>query len=160
VTHWTGRLVTTAAVWAVVVVAPFALQSRPRPELLALVVVAAAAVVFLLLDVSADFEPVRWPTPVAAPVSTPGEDQRLARLRRLVAQHLEAHEVGDALHRQLTELADRALLARHGVTRRSEPERAAALLGPELSRVVDTHPPYPRLTLDQIDLLVSRIEEL
>ena len=78
----------------------------------------------------------------------------------MVAQHLDAREVGDVLHRHLCELADQRLMAAHGVSWRVDPDRAAPLLGPELVALARQDAPYPRMNLQQIDVLLSRIEAL
>ncbi|QNN51766.1 hypothetical protein [Nocardioides mesophilus] len=158
-----GRLAAAAGLWLVVTVAAYLLGNQPRPGLIALMIAAGATVLWLLLDVSGDSETVRWSSPRAVPVRLPGEDPRLALLHRVVVQHLDSRDVGNALHRHLAELADQRLVAHHGVSRRADPDRADAILGPELARVVadaSGGPPYPRLSLDQIDLIVSRIEDL
>ena len=157
---WRGRVAVAAAAWAVVLAGAYALGDSPRPGLLAIVVGAAAAVLWLVLDVSGDMEPVRWLPHEPSPVRPPGEDQRLALLSRVVSQHLDGREVGDGLYRHLVELTDQRLVMRQGVGIRADPARAAALVGPELAAVVAARPPYPRLTLDQIDRIVSRIEDL
>jgi hypothetical protein len=120
----------------------------------------SAAVVWLFLDVSADAEPTTWPGAREEPVGTPGEDPRLGQLRRVVSNHLDGHEVGDALYRRLGELADQRLLARHGVTRDADPARAAVLLGPDLAATLEARPPYPRLSPARIEQLLQRIEDL
>ncbi len=160
---WARRLAGTAAVWLVVTVTAYLLGNEPRPGLIALVLAAGSAVLWLLLDVSADSEAVHWRSPRDRPLRPPGEDPRLALLHRVVNQHLDAREVGDTLHQNLVRLADQRLVARHGVSLRADPERAAALLGPDIMRVVEdttAGAPYPRLTLERIDRVVTRIEDL
>jgi hypothetical protein len=51
-------------------------------------------------------------------------------------------------------------MARHGVSWRVDPERAGALLGPELLGLARQCPPYPRMSEREIDVLLTRIEEL
>lgn len=157
---WWGRGVTAVAVWGIVVAGAYALGDSPRPGLLAVVVGAATVAAWLVLDVSSDTESVRWLSHEQTPVRLPGEDQRLALLRRVVSQHLDGREVGDGLFRHLVEIADQRLVIREGVSIRADPTRAAELVGPELAAVIAVRPPYPRLTLDQIDLIVTRIEAL
>lgn len=158
--RWPGRIALAFVLWLGIAVAAWILGNRPQPGLLALYVGVGAAVVWLFLDVSADSEPPSWPMARDDPVRVPGEDPRLDRLRRLVAHHLDGREVGDALHRRLGELADQRLVARHGITREADPERAAALMGPELTSGLPSRPPYPRLTTARIEQLLQRIEEL
>ena len=158
--RWPGRVAVTFALWLAIAVAAWVLGNRPQPGLLALYVAVGAAVVWLFLDVSADSEPSSWPGARDEPVRTPGEDPRLDQLRRVVGHHLDGREVGDALHRRLGDLVDQRLVARHGITREADPERAAALLGPDLTSALAARPPYPRLAPARIEQLLQRIEDI
>jgi hypothetical protein len=157
---WTARIGAAFAVWAVLVLAGRVFGTHPDPLLLALTVAAAAVTVWLFLDTSVQTETPMWDRHADDPVRPPGEDPRLALLTRVVGQHLDAREVGDTLQRHLMDLADQRLLARHGVAWRVDPERAAPLLGPELTSLVRQTAPFPRLSVQQIDVLLSRIEAL
>ncbi len=158
---WLGRIVAAVAVWGIVLGGAYALGNSPRPGLLAVVVGAATAVVWLVLDVAGEVEPVRWRSGAELPPPRPpGEDQRWVLLQRVISQHLDGREVGEGLFRQLVELTDQRLVMRHGVSVRADPARAADLVGPELAAVAAARPPYPRLTLAQIERIVSRIEAL
>jgi hypothetical protein len=157
---WAARIGSAFALWAALVLVARVFGSDPDPLLLALTIAAGATVVWLFLDTSAETEPPLWNRYDADPVRPPGEDPRLALLTRVVGQHLDAREVGDALQRQLVELADQRLIARHGVSWRVDPERAAPLLGPELTALARQRPPLPRLSVQQIDVLLTRIEAL
>lgn len=160
-TGWKRRLVLTFCVWLAIAGVVGFFGGAAHPVVLALYVAVGAALVSLFLDASAGTAPARWPTPREEPVREPGEDPRLGQLRRVVGQHLDSREVGDALHRHLGELADHRLMIRHGITRDADPERAARLLGPEVSSVLAVRgPPYPRLTTAQMDMLLRRIEDL
>ena len=158
--NWTARAAITFGVWLLIALGAWVFGNQPRPGLLFLIVAVASALMLLHLDVSADAEVSRWPAMAEEPVRQRGEDPRLERLQRVLDQHRTAHEVGDTLHRHLAELAEQRLVAHHGVSLRADPERAAELLGPELTEVVLQRPPYPRLTTDRIDVLLTRIEAL
>ena len=158
--RWTGRIVVAFLLWAVVVAVAFVKGNRPDALLLGLVVAGVATTVWLYLDASVTVEPPRWDRAENDPVRPPGEDPRLAMLHRVVGGHLDARSVGDALHHELVEVADQRLLAHHGVSWRVDPDRAAPLLGPDLVALARQQPPYPRMSLAQIDALVTRIEEL
>jgi hypothetical protein len=158
--RWLPRIAIAFVLWLAVAAIGGILGNHPRPGLLALTIGVGGAVVWLLLDVSGDAETAQWPGMVEEPVRPPGEDPRLERLQRILLQHETAHEVGDALHRQLAELAEHRLVAHHGVSLVADPERAARILGPELTAVVNQRAPYPRLSTGRIDVLLKRIEEL
>ena len=158
--RWTARIAVAFAVWAVVVLLARVWGNHPDPALLALTVAAFATTLWLFLDASTQSEVPMWAGHDDDPVRPLGEDPRLSRLARVVGQHLDAREVGDTLQRHLVDLADQRLMARHGLSWRVDPERAAPLLGPELVALARQSPPYPRLSVQQIDVLLSRIEAL
>lgn len=157
---WRNRVIGLFAVWLVIAVIAWLAGNHPALGLLALQLALAAAILWLLLDVSGDAEPAIWPSVADTPVRPPGEDVRLSRLHHMVVQHHDAHETSDSLHRELTRLADQRLVGRYGVSLRADPERAAARLDPELAAVVTQRAPYPRLTDAQINSLLDRIEAL
>ncbi len=154
----TKRLALVFGAWLVSAAGVGLAGGAAHPLLLALYVGVVAVLVFLFLDVSAQTQSIQWPKPREEPVRERGEDPRLDQLRRVVAQHLDSREVGEALQRHLAEITDHRLVVRHGITREADPETASRLLGPELSAVLDQRAPYPRLTTDQMDLLLQRIE--
>lgn len=158
--QWRGRIALTFLVWLVVCVVTSLFGAHPSYGLVALVVVAVAAVLLLFLDASAGVDPTSWRLPDSEPVRRPGEDPRLTLLTRAVHAHLDSREVTGQLHQHLMALVDQRLVSHHGVSLRVDPERAAALMGPELARFASATAPYPRLTTAQVDVLVDRIEEL
>ena len=157
--RWTGRIGAAFALWVVVVGVAVWQGNHPDALLLALTVAAFGATLWLYLDAGLVEAPL-WDLADDDPVRPPGEDARLALLTRVVGQHLDAREVGDALPRHLVELADQRLMTRHGVSWRVDPERAAPLLGPELVALARATPPHRRMDLQQIDVLLTRIEAL
>lgn len=157
---WPRRAAVAAGAWVLVCGVSLLLGLRPHPVLLALVLAAAGATLLLFLDTSGGGEAGRWNMADSDPVRPPGEDPGLAALTRVVGAHLVAHDVGPSLHRHLVRLVDQRLVAHHGISLQADPDRAAALIGPELTAVVAQGPPYPRLSIDQIDVLIDRIEDL
>ena len=157
---WVRQLGAAFVVWFVVVATALFLGMQPRPALLAGLVAAVGAGLLLFLDASDQVAGDRWAVPDTDPARERGEDMRLASLSRMVGSHLVSHQVDDQLHRQLLRLLDQRLVARHGVSLQADPERAADLAGPELAALMQQGPPYPRLKIGQIDVLIARIEEL
>jgi hypothetical protein len=157
---WVARIGTAFALWAVLLVVARVFGSSPDPVLLGLTVATVAVTVWLFLDTSVQTESPLWTRHADDPFRPPGEDARLSLLVRVVGQHLDAYEVGDTLQRHLVELADQRLLARYGVAWRVDPERAAPLLGPELAALARQTAPFPRMTVQHIDVLITRIEAL
>jgi hypothetical protein len=103
---------------------------------------------------------VAWRTSTVPPTSTDAaQDGRLRILERILTGHLEAREPNGMLAAQLRELAERRLALRHGMRLDAEPDRAAALLGPEVLALLETRPPR-RLSLAQINDVLRRIEDV
>lgn len=99
---------------------------------------------------------VQHPSPTAVEAAP---DSRLRALERIITGHLEAREPNSLLALQLRGLAERRLALRHGVRLDTEPERAAALLGPGVLALLEARPPR-RLSLAQMDDVLRRIEEV
>jgi hypothetical protein len=158
--RWLARVLAALALWAVVVLAARVFGNQPRVGLLALTVAALATVLWLYLDASIQGDVVVWDRSAHEPIRPPGEDPRLALLVRVVAQHLDARQPTGVLRRHLLDLADHRLMSKHGLSRLADEQRAAGVLGPELTALAEQGEPYPRMTLDQIDLLLQRIEAL
>ena len=146
-----GAVLLTAALYVFFAVMDF----EPHLLPLALVVVVVVVAIGLLVDGLAiddhswSVEMDRWATP-------PGQDPRFSLYLRTIESHLTAQTPEPALRDRLADLASRRLEQRHGV-RRDDP-RAAELLGPDLTAVLDGPP--RRLSRAEIDRCVRRIEEL
>jgi hypothetical protein len=158
--RWTARVLVAVVVWAAVVIAARVFGNQPRVGLLALTVAAVATVLWIYLDASTQGVAAVWDRSADEPIRPPGEDPRLAMLTRVVAQHLDARQSSGVLRRHLLDLADHRLMRNHGLSRRADEHRAAAVLGPELTALAEQREPYPRMTPAQIDVLLQRIEAL
>ena len=153
---WTLRIGTALGVWVVTVAATGLLGNDPQPGLIALVIACGAGLLWLYLDVSAAAEPARWRLVDDDPIRPRGEDPRLAMFHRVVAGHLDSRDTNDQLHRYIAAIADQRLVARHGISRLADPDRAATVMGPELTGFLA----HPRARLSQINHLLDRIEAL
>lgn len=157
--RWRQRLLTALTLWLVATAALALLGNDPRPGLLVGVAAVATGLWGLFLDATAAAQPVRWQLENDEPVRARESDARLDLLERVISAHLDARDTTDQLQRCVTVLADERLVARHGISRRADPERAAHLLGRPLADFVAQ--PHPRrLDMTQIDALLTRIEAL
>ena len=152
-----GAVVVAGLTWLVLALLHF----EPDPVRLPLLIALMVAVVQLLSDALGTEEPVLrlWAVDVEDPLRPAGQDARLSYLVQVLAQHQVARHPDGRLVECLAELADRRLLQRHGVRRPEDPERAAELLGPELTRAL-AEPPGRRLGTAEIDRHLQRIEAL
>jgi hypothetical protein len=152
-----GAVLAASLAWVALALLDF----EPDPVRVPLLVALIAAVSHLMSDALGTEEPVlrMWAIDVPEPVRPVGQDARLSFLVRVLAQHQVARHPDARLAECLAELADRRLQQRHGVRREQEPQRAAELLGPDLSRVL-TEAPGRRLSTAEIDRHLRRIEEL
>jgi len=157
---WAARVGSALAVWAVLTLGSHVLGGRPAPGLLALVVAAGGLMLWTVLDAVDRHRAPAWDREEPPPIRPAGEDVRLVGLDRVLAAHLDGRVVGDTLQRTLMALVDQQLMARHGVSWRVDPGRAGTLLGPELLGLARQCPPYPRMSEHEIDVLLTRIEEL
>ncbi len=157
--QWTSRIAAAFGLWLVVCVVAQLLGNQPRPGLIALVIGAAATTAWLYLDTSAQSEPARWQLVSDEPIRPPGSDPRLSLFERVIAQHLDSRDATDQLHRYVSETTERRLVTKHGINRATDPERARAVLGPELAGFLD-NPRSRRLSLSEIDSMLTRIEAL
>jgi hypothetical protein len=159
--RWAWRVGGAFLVWVLLVGLARTLGSRPDILLVGLTVAAATAVLWLCTDAVAETESPRWELLDDESIRPPGQDVRFAALTRLIAGHLDGRRPDDGLlHRQLVGLVDQRLMERYGVSWRVDPDRARALLEPELVALAAEPPPHPRMTRRQIDVLLNRIEGL
>jgi hypothetical protein len=156
--QWAVRIGTALGLWVAIVAAAGLLGNDPQPGLIALVVATGAGVLWLYLDASVQSEPAQWRLVDDDPVRPRGEDTRLALFQRVIAGHLDSRDTTDQLHRYIATVADQRLVTKHGISRLADPGRAAAVMGPELAGFL-AHP-RTRLSLNQIDHLLDRIEAL
>lgn len=158
--RWVDRLLVCLGVWVVVLLVARVLGDSPDPGLVALLVAAYGVVLWLCLDAVAQREPDGWGMVETETLRRPGEDVRLAALTRLVAGHHDARRPGPGLQRALLALVDQRLLATYGVSWRADPRRAERLLAPEVVALAHQDEPYPRMSREQVDTILTRIEEL
>ncbi len=121
-----------------------------------LLLVVFATSVLALANVGAVSADADWTVHSAQAVSPAGQDTRLAMYTRAVAGHLDAKVPDSALRDRLAGLAERRLRQRRGVGLRDP--AAADLLGTDAVAVLLG--PTRRLTRDEIDRCVRRIEEV
>jgi hypothetical protein len=153
--RWARRAAGTVALVVLLDVVLTRFDFAPDHLRLALVVALGVAVTGLLIDSLAEGgSPWR-----VEPMSTGGAtatDPHLASYVRILESHLTARGADTALRNRLAALCDERLARRHALTR--DDPAAQALLGPELAGVLSGPP--RRLTREQIDGCLSRIEEL
>lgn len=159
---WRVRVIAVGMLWVATVATLALLDMRPSVVALAAIAGAVAAVLFLMLDLADVAAPVDWRAVSDGGATARGSDTRVRVLRRQISDG-RALEGGTALHRTLVELIDDALVAHHRIDRWSEPDRARAVLGDELSRVVGSSaaaalvadPARLAAVLDRIERLAS-----
>jgi hypothetical protein len=157
---WMTRLGGAFAVWAVVDAVSAAAGTDPQPLLLAALILIVGSIVWLATDLVDHAAPARWATASMSSRGRRAGDVRVGVLQRALADVATRQDV-EQLHPLLVELVDDRLAARHGVDRRLDPTRAAAILGGELSDFVTTPPPPVRLgDARYLSHIVSGIERL
>lgn len=112
--------------------------------------------VMALVHVGTVTEGPDWSVDSVQALTPAGQDSRLGMYTRAIAGHLDARFPDQTLRDRLASLADRRLRQRHGVTLR-DPVAADHLGADHLALL--SGPPR-RLSRDEIDRCVRRIEEL
>ncbi|HEU4811954.1 MAG TPA: hypothetical protein VFT00_07415 [Nocardioides sp.] len=152
---WRWRVVQTLVAFAILEVVFTWVEFEPDALRLGLLVALCVAVLGLVQESLGERGPL-WSVHAVRPMSPPGSDVRLAAYVRLVENHLTARTPDRGLRDRLVVLCDERLERRRGL-RRTDPE-ARTLLGEDLLR--DLEGPPRRLSRDQIDDYLRRIEEL
>ena len=142
------RLLTIAKVWIAVVAFLLVTMRLPSWLLVTMGVVAAATIVWLVTDVGQWVETTRWSTPSVSFRRARGQDGRLRQLDHDVHE-MDNPNVGQgcraALSMALLRVLDDRVDAAHGITRADDPQRYAAIVGPELTQFSNRpNPTLPR----------------
>lgn len=153
--RWVRRLGAGVAAFVVLEVVLELAETDPDPARLALLVATCVGVLGLVLDALGDGG-ASWEVTVEQPSVRTSGDPRLARYVSLLEAHQTSRSRDVALRDRLRVLVDQVLRQRYGVAR--DDPRAAELLGPELTAVLDGEP--RRLQTAEIDRYLTRIEEL
>ena len=152
---WRRWLISTAAVFGLMWMLLAVLDTGPRPGRLLLLVTFATAVAALVI-VGLVSEGPDWDVYSAQATTPAGQDHRLAMYSRVITGHLDARAPDYGLRDRFAALADRRLRQRHGTGLHGA--GAADLLGEATFRILTG--PVRRLSRDEIELCVRKIEEL
>lgn len=133
---------------------------RPRPLLLAGVVLASFAAAWVLTDIGRLVGRIEWEPPRRRVTARHGLDPRFLRMSALMRDESDRRLVSFGVHRDLVRIIDDRLLAHHGIDRYAETERAQQVLGPALSSYVDAAPSPHQLRPHTLYDLLTRIEAL
>ena len=159
-TAWLRRLGVVFAVWAVLYAVSVSADTDPQPVVLASAIVGLAAVVLLAVEIVDRTGAASWDTWSAGVGARRGGDARVGLLRRFLEDVVTRQDVA-LVHPLLVGLVDERLAAHHGIVREDDPERAAALMGPELTQFVEMPPAPVRLGNPKLlDEMLTRIEAL
>jgi hypothetical protein len=132
------------------------LKFEPHPGRLALMTCVCVAFAWLIGDGLVEPGP-SWKVPLQPQrIFPPGADRRVGVYAGILESHRTSAEPDANLRDRLADLTDRRLLQRLGLTR-SHPT-AREILGEDLLAVVEGPP--RRLTTNEVDRLIRRIEEL
>jgi hypothetical protein len=158
--QWIRRLAVLFVIWAALLAVSISADTDPQPIVLASAIVGVAAVVFLALEVVDGSQAASWDTWSPAVRTLRGGDPRVGMLRRVLQVVTTTRDVAQ-IHPLLVGIVDERLAARHAIVRADEPERAAAIMGPELTQFVEMPPGTVRLGSPALlgDML-TRIEAL
>jgi len=151
------RALVAVGAWAALVLSLELSDSNPNAVVLAGIVGAATALVFVIADLAATVGRVRWTRRSRPAHRTRRNDPRVDSLRRQVraAWWSGSTDVADTL----IELLDDRLLAHRRVDRSVDPVVAVTLLTPRLRRLVDG-PRRQIASVGELEQIVADIEAL
>ncbi|GAA6527189.1 hypothetical protein [Intrasporangium sp. DVR] len=161
---WRRRFIGIALTWSVIALFTALIGLRPDVPRLAVVLVAAAAVVWYAVDHSASQQLAVWPlTDSDLTGGNRGNDSQVTNL----AARLEAangHREGRAelvhhLHTRLSEIIRERLYSKHGIVIEEEPKWAQGVMPPDLWDFLVTLPPTDLYRPDRLDQILRRIEQ-
>ncbi|WP_426244909.1 hypothetical protein [Nocardioides sp. LHG3406-4] len=152
---WVGRVAVAAVLYAVLYVALRTLDFEPHAVPLLLLVLLGLLVWWLVID-ALDAPPAEWNVASTSPFQPPGQDVVLSGYLRLLESHAASREPDQALRRRLLALGHARLEARLGVP--PDDTTSADALGPEWAAMC--RDPHRRLSVAEIDRMLTRIEEL
>lgn len=119
------------------------------------------AALWLAVDLVPTVPYTTWKVSAVYTPRQPGSDVRLDRLTDRLTSGVDREAVAHDVHRALTGVVDERLLRNHGITRTDDPEGAERLLGPELTRYLNSPPQLRRSGgAQEYAALLDRIEEL
>jgi hypothetical protein len=133
---------------------------RPRPLVLAGVVLGTFAVAWVVSDVAGRVSRIDWDPPRRRVTARLGLDPRFLRMSALMRNESDRRLVSFRVHRDLVRVIDDRLVAHHGVDRTAQPDEARHVLGPMLSAYVETQPHARQLHPRYLQDLLTRIEAL
>ena len=157
---WLRRIGTATTLWAIICVGAALLGSRPRPVVLAGIVLGVAAVAWLAADLIAETEMISWHAGYEPYHRVRGDDVRVRRLLHLLQDTDHPQTFARELHPLLVELVDDRLDTRYGVDRHDHPRAAAQLLGEDLMRFLHSPPPPGSADPRHLSMILTRIEAL
>jgi hypothetical protein len=151
------RALGTAAVWLVLSILLAIGGTRPAVVVIAGIVAAVAALMFVMVDLSHAVTSHDWHRRARGPRFEPGSDRWGLKVRQQLnrAERFGSTELSDVLVR----VVDDRLLAHHSIDRAHDEAAAHRALTPGLRRLVD-ETPYRITGLRDLDRLVTDIEAL
>lgn len=158
--QWVVSFAVAGGCWGLIWAAGEAARLRPHPVGLALVVVSVAVLARHLYDLALTGPAPRWTARRVEVIGTRRGDPRFTRLQRLLVDAVSSGSSAAELRSALAALTEDRLRDRHGISRREDPSRAAALIGPELDRLLREPTSRSPITPAELATLIDRIESL
>lgn len=149
-------------VGAILVTEAFLISTDAEPDvvLVATIVAAIGVAVWATRPLSADAPRLGLGHQTTEPPAPATPDLRAAALRQAVGRGGSSEHHAQRLRSQLIAIVDDQLLTVHGVDRAADPDRAHALIGPELTRLIHDPTTVDRLSERRLDRLLTEAEAL
>ena len=157
---WARRVGVTGVIWGGLVAGMTAAEMDPRPLLLAAVAGALVLAVSLVYDVGWEpATPAAWPD-VRVDRATSAGDARVHQLQGVIEAAISSNERVARLRDLLTSIADERVRAHHGVDRAAEPARYRTIVGDDVVTWLELGDSPVRVTRQELDGILRRIEAL
>jgi hypothetical protein len=137
------------------------LGMHPRLVIVWLIVLAVAAIAWLVLDVGSLAGEIDWERHVERGEAWPRADLRVSLIRARLHRERNRRDDWGSTGDDLAALIDARLRAKHGIDRSTDGAAAEGILGPELSAFMDDPERRRRMcSLRSLDATLALVERL
>jgi hypothetical protein len=160
VRHWLNRIAVGLAVWGFLVWWARLDDRHPHYLGIGAAVAAAFTIIWLCADAYSVAIPPQWEMYYSRSVGRTF-DPRFSRLSQELAEADSREAAAIAVHNNVARVADQILVDKYGIDRSADPDRAAQVLGPEITGYLASDARRERdVFSDRLFDVLARLESL